>query len=71
MGWLLLWVGIGLLNLAVLAGCAWMLWRKGRALWRELAAQGRTVGELIRTFEELGLGADRTGQAGVGPLHRP
>ncbi|GAA1396273.1 hypothetical protein [Luteococcus peritonei] len=55
MGWLLLWCGIGLLNLVVLAGCLWNLWRKGRALVAELSAQGRTLGELSELLGQVQL----------------
>ena len=51
MRWLLLWTGIGVLNLAMLASCGWMLWRKGRALFAELSVQGRSVEELLATIQ--------------------
>ncbi|MFZ2262032.1 hypothetical protein EDD41_3163 [Luteococcus japonicus] len=59
MGWLLLWCGIGLLWLATMVGCGWVLWRKGKALLRELEAQGRTLGDLITLLGELELPAER------------
>jgi len=59
MGWLLLWTGIGLLWLAVLAGCCWRLWRKASALLRELGAQGRQLGELASLLGELEWQGDR------------
>lgn len=60
MGWLLLWVAIGLLWLATLAGCGWMLWKKGTALVQELHAQGRTLSDL----------GDILGQVGQPPAER-
>ncbi|MEL4357406.1 MULTISPECIES: hypothetical protein [unclassified Luteococcus] len=63
MVWLLLWCGIGLLWLAMLLGCGWMLWRKARALVRELAEQGRTLGELVSLLGELELPAERDAAA--------
>lgn len=60
MGWLLLWCAIGLLFVATMAGCLWSLWRKGRALALELAAQGRSLAEVWQMAEELGLAADRS-----------
>lgn len=59
MGWLLLWAGIGLLWLATMAGCGWILWRKGRALYDELRSQGRTLGDLVTLLGELELPAER------------
>lgn len=64
MRWLLLWVAVGLVQLGIVAACGWMLWRKGRALWRELATQGRTVGGLAATIQRLGLAADRPEDSG-------
>lgn len=58
MGWLLLWCGIGLLWLAMLVGCGWVLWRKARALVRELGEQGRTLGDLVALLGELELQGD-------------
>ncbi|WP_394277475.1 hypothetical protein [Luteococcus sp.] len=59
MKWLLLWTAIGLLQVAVLAGCGWVLWRKGRALYQELRTQGRTLGEMTTLLGELELPAER------------
>lgn len=60
MKWLLLWTGIGLLQVAVLAGCGWVLWRKGRALYQELRSQGRTLGEMTTLLGELELQGGRS-----------
>lgn len=60
MKWLLLWTGIGLLQVAVLAGCGWVLWRKGKALYQELRSQVRTLGEMTTLLGELELQGGRS-----------
>ncbi|WP_420175535.1 hypothetical protein [Luteococcus sp. OSA5] len=67
MGWLLLWTGIGIAWLAMVAGCGWRLWRKGRALLQELSHQGRTLGDLLTVLGELQLPATGKTGATAGP----